>query len=333
MEKGLNYPRLSYLGLCKKGLYLLTGFVLVFTSTNISANLISQFVTQFNTDWTSVGVGGLRGTTAGSINLSGVSGGVSQAYLYWHGPTNSSDPSYNANINFSGTDISGVNIGFSDDNFWGRDNSQAYRADVTSLVTGNGDYQLTEYFSNDTNGASLLVFFDDGDVSNNRDVVLYDGNDANFYNSYDPYGWDISLDGIDYTDGSASLLFGVSDGQFGYGWLDDAVVVNGTTIAGPGQVFEGISVPTNPGSTVTNGGLWDLVSFDITPLLLPGINSLDITYGAYQDALSAVHFAVDLPAGAAPVQVVSVPEPFTVLLFGLGLIGIRWQRKRIDRSI
>jgi len=41
--------------------------------------------------------------------------------------------------------VTGVNIGFSDDNCWSYLNSQAYRADVTELVRrhGNGTYSLT----------------------------------------------------------------------------------------------------------------------------------------------------------------------------------------------
>ena len=236
----------------KVGMLILPSAILALSSLVASANLISQFETQFNTDWSYAGVGGLRGTGASSINLSGVSGTVNQAYLYWHGPTNSTDPTHNANINFVSTPISGTNIGFSDDNQWARANSQAYRADVTTLVTGNGNYSLSGLVPNDTNGASLVVFFDDGDSTNNRDVVLYDGNDANDVNIYDPYGWDITLSGINYSSGTASLLFGVSDGQ---SWLSDPLLPNGTTIAGPAVVFDGPTVPTTAGTTVTNGSL------------------------------------------------------------------------------
>src|SRR3989344_9570446 len=45
--------------------------------------------TVFNTDFVSAGVGGMRNNYTGTIALSGVTGPVSQALLYWHGPTNS----------------------------------------------------------------------------------------------------------------------------------------------------------------------------------------------------------------------------------------------------
>ena len=63
---------------------------------------LQPFTTVQNTDWTQAGVGGLRGLGTGSITLGGVSGTVTQAYLYWAGPTNSDSPTANANVLFGG---------------------------------------------------------------------------------------------------------------------------------------------------------------------------------------------------------------------------------------
>ncbi len=73
--------------------------------------------------------------------------------------------------------VLGINIGTSSDNCWQFENSQAYRADVTSLVTGNGTYALTGLGSGEvnTNGASLIVFFDDGNPGNDRTPFLSPG--------------------------------------------------------------------------------------------------------------------------------------------------------------
>lgn len=293
-------------------------------SNAVSANLISLFETQRDTDFAYAGVGGLRGTGAGDIALSGVTGSVSQAYLYWHGPTNSSDPTFNANIMLDGNAISGSNIGFSDDNFWGQENSQAYRADVTSLVSGDGTYSLSGLSADNTNGASLVVYYDDGDTMNNRDIVTFDGNDANFPNAFDPDGWDVTLSGINYTSGTASLVMGVSDGQdFGIG-NDGDFFINGMNI---GTIFDGITVPTTPGTSVGNGGLWDLLEIDITSFLTPGMNTINLTHSGSQDALSAIHFHVNLPSGAAPPDPdpdpVDAPKPFLLFLLASGLLMIR----------
>ncbi|WJG07711.1 hypothetical protein [Aliiglaciecola sp. LCG003] len=72
-----------------------------------------------------------------------------------------------------------------------------------------------------------------------------------------------------------------------------------------GLVFNGTTVPVTPGSTVTNGGLWDLLEVDITSFLSVGMNSLNITHTGLGDALSAIHYQVILPAGSAPEQ----PDP------------------------
>ena len=179
------------------------------------ANDIASFQTVFSTDMASAGYGGMRGIGTGTITLSGVSGTVTKALLYWHGPTNSTDPAVNAAVTFGGTPITGTNIGLSNNNCWGFTNSQAYRADVTTLVTGNGAYSLANFTkaSAEINGASLIVFFDDGNPANNRDVVIFDGNDSNIANIYDANGWNVTLPGINYASGTANMVLHVSDGQ------------------------------------------------------------------------------------------------------------------------
>ncbi|WP_152415222.1 PEP-CTERM sorting domain-containing protein [Caenispirillum salinarum] len=290
------------------------------------ANVINPFETQFDTDWTTAGVGGLRGTGTGDITISGISGSITQAYLYWHGPTNSTDPNFNANVLLNGTAVTGENIGFSDDNFWGQANSQAYRADVTDIVTNDGVYNISGLPAEHANGASIFAFFDDGDDTNNRDVVMFDGNDANFENPYDPVGWDVTLAGINYSGGTAELVFTVSDGQT---FTDASLNVNGVSIAGPGDVFQGDTVPQNPDTTVGNGALWDIRSFDVTGMLSPGSNTFSITHGTVSDALSLINIAVDLPAGAAPpVDSIVVPAPPALALLGSGLFVIGWARRK-----
>jgi len=282
------------------------------------ANDIAAFETMGNTDWAQAGVGGLRGVGEGTIALSGVSGTVTQALLYWHGPTNSSDPLANAAISFNGNAINGSNIGFSQDNFWGFQNSQAYRADVTSLITGNGNYTLGNMLkaNADINGASLIVFYDDGNAANNHDVVVFNGNDANWNNPFDADGWNTTLAGINYSGGSAALHMHVSDGQ-NFGPSDDGdLMVNGTLIAS-GGIFQGDSTPFGTGG-VSNGKLWDIKSFDVTSLLVPGMNNLNISMSPVNDALSEVALLIELPVGAAP----PVPEPATTALMLAGLAGL-----------
>ncbi len=305
----------------------LAALALALGSSMAFANDIQYFDTVTNTDWTEAGVGGMRGVGTGDIALSGVSGTVTHAYLFWHGPTNSTNPGVNAAVNFNGTSITGTNIGFSSDNNWGFDNSASYRADVTKLVSGNGTYSLADFTKGtnaDINGASLIVFYDDGNGANNRDVVLFDGNDSNAPNAYDADGWNVSLAGITYSTGSAAVKMTVSDGQT---FPDDALKINGTTVAGPGAVFEGDSTPRSTGGA-SNGSLWDVKTFDATSFLVPGTNTLSVTTGVNSDYLSLVVAAIDLPAGDAPPPAIPEPANVALLLAGLGLIGTALRRRR-----
>lgn len=297
-----------------------------FSATTASANKLTYYTTIYNTNYATADIG-LRDVGAGTLAVSGISGTVTDSLLYWHGPTNSTDPNVNATVNFNGTSITGTNIGFSADNFWGALNSQAYRANVTSLVTGNGNYALSDFQKPTAmiNGAALFTFFNSGLTTGKRDVVIFNGNDSNFAYQNDPAGWNFTLSGINYSGGSAFLTMYVSDGQ-DFGPNDDGTLrVNGVALAS-GGIFQGSS-PRAPGAGVSNGSLTDLERFDITSFLTPGMNSLNITLDpGFDDALSAVVAAVDLPAGAAPPPP-TVPEPGVFGLVGLGLLAVWRVRK------
>ena len=271
------------------------------------ANNIAPYQTIYDTNVASAGYGGMRGIGTGTITLSGVTGTVTKALLFWHGPTDSADAAANAAVTFGGSPVVGTNIGLSSDNCWGRVNSQAYRADVTSLVSGNGAYALASFTKADAevNGASLIVFFDDGSPANNRDVVVFDGNDSDTTNAFDANGWNVSLPGINYSSGSASLELHVSDGQ---AFDDGAVLLNSSTLAAAGGVWQGDSVPNGASASGTNGGLWDIRSWDATSFLSPGPNTLTMTSTHDSDCLSLIVAMIDLPAGAAPEQ----PAPTAV---------------------
>jgi hypothetical protein len=284
-------------------------FVLCVAAPVLASDL-TYFTTVTNTDYKAFGAGGMRGQGTGSIVVSGLSGTVTQAYLFWHGPTNDSADA-NASVTFNGTAITGVNIGVSAPNCWSFANSKAYRADVTSLVTGNATYTLANFRKGSTadiNGVSLVVFYDDGNAANNRDVVIFNGNDSNVANTYDAPGWNASLSGINYSSGTVNMFMIVSDGQT---FLDDEFRINGATILPAcGPNWQGNTVPDQGTASSTSGGLWDQKIFDITSLVSPGLNTVTIQPTAYcNDCLSMIAAIFDLPAGAAPPPPGAAPVP------------------------
>ena len=276
-----------------------------------AAKQLERLITVTNTNFVSAGVGGMRGSGSGSISLSGVTGPVTRALLYWNGPTDSDDAAANSIVSFAGNTITGANIGFSSSNCWNNPatgapftNSQSYRADVTRYVTGDGSYALSGFRKAgpptvDINGASLIVFFNDPNSTVKKDVTIFDGNDSTVAFANDPANWSASLTGITYRGGGASLQLHVSDGQ---DFDDGALLLNGNEFQGAGKIFSGTSVP---GATIepnppTSGNLWDIRDFPITSLMTTGTNDYTLTSSAASDCISLV------------VALVSVPTPITL---------------------
>ena len=301
------------------------------TSMAVSSfsNQLSPQAFVASTDYAQFGVSGLRGTGTGTITVSGVTGTVTKAILVWHGlSTTVSALSRSATI--GGSTVVGTNIGISSDNCWSQAASQAFQADVTAQVTGNGSYALTNMLTVgtfDPNGASLLVFFNDGNAANNRDVAVFLGNDSNQVNTFDAAGWSASLGGINYTSGAANLGLIVSDGQNFSETGTNTLTINGTAVSYP--LFQGASLPLAPGSSVTSGGLWDHASAPISSILTPGANTLNVSGNpeAGFDCLSLVGAIFNLPGGAVVTPpVIGVPPvvviPPTVGVPALSAIGL-----------
>jgi hypothetical protein len=292
-------------------------------------------LTATDTEVKEFGYGGMRAFTGtgnpnvgdgtGSIAVSGITGPVSKALLFWNGPTSSADPASNADVSFAENPITGTNIGTAASNCWGAanggpyTNSQSYVADVTSivgsgLVSGSGTFGLANFIKTDINntvvadinGVALVVFYNDGNAANWRNVVLWSGNDSNVLDEQDTADvWDETLTGVPWPgSGSASLDFIVGDGQdFGGDSTDDgAISVNGTEIVPEGGIFQGASTPAGPG--YASGDLWDVESFSLPSTFLStlttGSNTLHVTAPHVNDCLSLVAVAANMPASAPP---------------------------------
>jgi hypothetical protein len=280
----------------------------LFICGSVYADPIVNARTASRVDWVSAGISGTGGG-AGTIALTGVTGTVSQAYLYWHGIDNGADGNYdNADITLNTNAVSGTAIGTSGTNCWGDGNSVAYRADVTAFVPGDGDYDLAG-LSADTghssNGASLVVLFDDGDGGNNRDLVFFEGNDSSVSGfPGDDNGWSASLSPINYGGGAVGMEFHVADGQsFG----DDTVTLstpNGSLdIIDSSVLWDGNSLPTAGTSRTTSGELYDIHFFDITSAFGAVTGTVDLNLTGQLnpgDCHGLLLALVDLEPGSAP---------------------------------
>jgi hypothetical protein len=249
----------------------------------------------------SAGVG-LRGTGAGTISLTGIPADatVERAFLYWatwgQSPT-ATTPTLN------GTAVPGVLIGQSE-GFWGTAQAFAYRADVTTVVTGNGAYTVgglpagplppEDMNTSDTQGASLVVIYALAGtpahaIVINDGAVTVSGNLRQFARS--------SFE--NFTAGSelaeASVTFVVGDGQ---PFTPEYAGVEGTLLA------------TNPFSG-GEGAYWDTRTYDISTALASGATHVDAVLSTANETLVWVAAVLSVPGTAAHL-------PLTVTLAGQG---------------
>src|SRR5262245_60291422 len=120
----------------------LQGLVLVcallgFAASPGHATPLVRARTATKVDWVSAGIGGTPDATA-HIAVTGATGPVTKAYLYWDGMNlGGATTRYdNPTITFAGHTVTGTSMGDSSSNCWGSGSTRAYVADVTSWVTG-----------------------------------------------------------------------------------------------------------------------------------------------------------------------------------------------------
>lgn len=268
--------------------------------------------THTNVDYSAFGVGDLIHNGAhsdnGSFDLrSSKIKNVKLALLYWWGVPNGILNS--GKIVFADKPIDGFGIAPSHrgEKYFGAE-SWSFVANVTTIVQqlGTIDYHIT---TTTCYGASLIILWDDGIASNNRDITIYSGNDGNRDFARpgwtDPAGWDSTLKDLDYTGRGAIVQLHVAEGER----QQEALLTfsngsrqityprpNGTFDPLFPDIFWGNSVPPNsllPGRPP--GGLWDIIDFDITSILSNGENDVLITAPKGPDTLFLVLAIVNQP--------------------------------------
>lgn len=318
---GLSKRRLRSAGaLASAGALIGTAAFGALAPTSAQASPVLRQANVANTDWTSGGVSGVGSSDVGTISLSGITGPVTNAWLVWNG-IGSSGPYTNPTVSINGQPVTGTNQGESGSNCWGGDvTSRTYAANVKLYITGDGPYTISGLSQGgNSNGANLIVTYKDGNDTNNRDLYIYFGNDSNagLVDGYpgEDNAWNDTFSNLNYIGGDAAVQLAVSDGQ-DFGENDDGL----TTFTGDAgtvtyddsitPLWDGNTLPDMGSSRASNGGLYDLRTFDVTGAFeSPGITSLTLGHDLTNDCLAVTTAVVDLAASGSqppPVTTVSV---------------------------
>lgn len=209
-----------------------------------------------------------------TLAIAGIPAGaaVRHAYLYWdtYGGTD-------ASVTVNGTAVQGVAIGKSGPTCWNgagalaAGDNNAFRADVTALVSGNGNYVVAGLLSSsgggqgnrkpDAQGASLVVLFADPTADQDTTVAIIEG--AYSLSSPGQIEPTIDLPTVPIEPTQANLLLLVGDGQSAL--PDGQLRVNGEVVQplhGGGH-FPGFE-----------GRYWDNYNIDITDYVHAGDTEL-----------------------------------------------------------
>lgn len=270
----------------------------------------------------------MRNLGHGTIHLTALPTGakVVRAFLDWDILATSSTSI--AGGTFDGHSIIGTLIGQGGSPCWAPAANYSFQANVTSFVTGNGTYVLTDFPSGVTTGvtpqvestapmsegATLVVVYRDT-ASPSEEVVIDGGATENgsalIYKQ--------SIGKFTVATQHAATTFIVSDGQ---GYADTGATFNGAKVV---TTFTGHTHMTNatysryPGAATTGlggGNFWDTDTVTVSSLVAPGATSVKAALGGETyDCLVWVGqvFSTTIPL-AAPTNVTATAGPHHVAL-------------------
>ncbi|MGJ0510270.1 MAG: hypothetical protein ACR652_24760 [Methylocystis sp.] len=273
--------------------------------TSANAGTIAASVTYSNAQYATGGVS-LRNKRVGAINISGVTGAVKKAYLYWAylypvGTTPaanqllgnfcrwSTGATGGVNIACFGT-LQGSRIATGADTCWGGGGIAVYRADVTGLANANGTYQVTlsSTQSADFNnadpwaapvkfpaaeGASLVLV-----GTGAKTVAIYDTNLAGKTFS-STLNYTLTLPGA-YSSGPFLWDHIGADGQIGAGRVPglggETVKINSALISGP--TAPNANSDWDGSASWPLSQLWDDTGHDISAAVSTGATSIAVVH-------------------------------------------------------
>ncbi|RLG84188.1 MAG: hypothetical protein DRO40_02180 [Thermoprotei archaeon] len=236
------------------------------------------------------------------ITINGIPAGatIEKSFLVWAILNDTIVPS---TIMVNGTLFNGVLAGTDIDYCWGADHSYVFYADVTSVVTGNGVYNVSGYptgvadFSDPwgsfvlpfAEGASLIVIYSLPTEPLREIVVLIGDISTVGFPIGTPINATININYPIATPIEAKNTWIVADGQNNF--LYDRALFEGVVVAGPGSsirvddAFPGLDHRTGASS---HGALWDTLTIDVSDLVSPGDTSFIASIQMQNDCLGYV---------------------------------------------
>jgi lysophospholipase L1-like esterase len=251
--------------------------------------------------YTAAGIG-MRNLGYGTINITGIPAGatVKSATLLWDILDNSADASF-AQGTLNGHAFTGTQWASGASPCWPVAANFSYEADVTSLVTGNGSYNLAGIASGQSDGAdpwdsgstppldegaSLIVVYQ---KSSMPEVTVQIGEGATETDSGNTASATLNGFTVGATP-SATTTYIVADGQ-----------MPGNTASFDGTTLPGVSFPGNDPQAVphySQGNLWDTVTTDVSSYMTPGDTSATVGVTGNEDCLVWVGQVLSVSSGS-----------------------------------
>lgn len=225
-------------------------------------------------------------STQAELVLSSIPAGahVVVAYLYWAVYGSVGDDTLEFGL--APTTLTGTLIGSSAHTCWieFRDTelNRVYRADVTSRVSANGTYLIRGFPSAtataDSQGASLVVVYEDPSVASAGTVVINDG-------AITGSGATVSsaFTGVLPTSDTTEAWFHLGSGDGQTSLTDGTLRFSGTLVAPPtaGGHFAGV-----------DGPYWDDNIYDVVALIDPGVTSIPWVRNSGNDCIVFAYAAL-----------------------------------------
>lgn len=264
-----------------------------------------------------------------TVTLSGIPVGstIVAAFANWTYLTDLPGEADEAGITINGTSVSGMLAGTgTPDLGWGKTTTASYTANVTSLITGNGDYSIGSAVDDAVTGAygegfSIVAVFSNPASPLNH-VNVYSGLTSNTSNPPEGFASASALYDFaagPYLGGLAHFFINALDGQV----APDAFMINGMNagglLAGTGSAADAWQGLLGPAA---DGNFYDHAEGDIAAFLTPGDTSL-----LAESALDGL--GGDTIGHSFGAIAFAVPEPGSVALVVFGAVALlaarRWR--------